>query len=173
MGKALLLFAMLLAARPARAQSDQLQPGPWYGWQLILADAAAVSLLFVPVSSGAGPVTRGTGMTAFFMDAPIIHMANSNPRTASVSLPRVPALLVGTFLGSTAGSLLCKETPECHDTATLLGAGLGVTPVLLFDYLTARRPARSIWAAQPPPVRPAPVRLQGWAFAVPLLGGRF
>ena len=174
MGKAILLSAvLLLAARPARAQSDELRPGPWYGWQLILADAAAVTLLAVPVSEGAGPVTRGTGMTAFFMDAPIIHMAHRNPRTASVSLLRIPALVVGRFLGAVSGELLCKQNPSCHDTARLLGAGLGVTPVLLFDYLTARRPARSIWAVDRPPVLPAPVRLQGWALAVPLVGRRF
>src|SRR5688500_7988543 len=100
MSKALLLATLLLAARPAWARSEELCPGPWNGWQRILADAAAVTLLFVPVSSAAGPVTRGTGMTAFLMDAPIIHMANRNPRTASVSLLRAPALLLGRFLGA-------------------------------------------------------------------------
>jgi hypothetical protein len=172
MGKAVLLAVLLLATRPARAQSDELRPGPWYGWQLILADAAALGLLVVPVSPKAGPVTRTMGMVTFFMDAPILHMAHRNPRTASFSLARIPALVVGRFLGSIAGGFLCQETPACHDRARLLGAGLGVTPVLLFDYITARRPPRSIWAEAPPPVLPAP-RLQGWAVALPLVGGQF
>ena len=69
------MLAVLLAAAPARAQSDEYRPGPWYGWQLILADAAAVTMMTVPVSPGAGPLTRGLGVTAFFMNGPIIHMA--------------------------------------------------------------------------------------------------
>jgi hypothetical protein len=169
MGKALLIAAVLLAARPARAQSDQLEPGPWYGWQVILADAAAVTMLAVPVAPRASPITRGMGMTAFFMSAPIIHMAHRNPRSASVSLLRIPALLLGGLLGATAGSLLCRETPSCHDTYLLLGFGIGVSPIVLHDWVTARRPARSIYATAPLPR----LRLEGWAFAVPVVGGRF
>jgi len=171
MCKALLLAALLLASRPARAQSEEYRPGPWYGWQMILADATAVGLLFMPVSAEAGPVTRGMGMTTFFMSGPIIHMAHRNPRSASVSLARVPMLLVGRFFGNLAGALLCKESPHCDERSRLLGAGIGAAPVVIFDWLTARRPARSIYAAAP--LRLPPPRLDGWAFAWPLVGGTF
>jgi hypothetical protein len=171
MRKVLLLVALLLAARPAQAQSEEYKPGPWYGWQLILADATAVGLLFVPVSPAAGPVTRGTGMTAFFMNGPIIHMAHRNPRSASVSLARVPMLLLGRFFGNLAGALLCRESPHCDERSRLLGAGIGASPVLIFDWLTAQRPARSMYAGAP--LRLPPPRMEGWALAWPLLGGSF
>jgi hypothetical protein len=163
------LLAALLLARPALAQSDEYRPGPWYGWQLILADAAAVTLLTVPVSAGAGPVARGTGMTAFFMNAPIVHMSHRNPGSASISLLRLPALLVGGLAGVVAGGFVCQE-PGCQRTALLLGESLGVAPVLLFDWWSAQRPARSIYAQRPLPARP---RFDGWAAAVPLVGGTF
>jgi hypothetical protein len=169
MRKALLL-AVLLAAGPARAQSDEYQPGPWYGWQLILADAAAVTMMTVPVSPGAGPITRSTGVTAFFMNGPTIHMAHRNPRSASISLMRLPLLLVGGLAGVVVGGFVCSES-GCQETAFVLGEAIGVAPVLLHDWLSARRPARSYYASDRP-LLPAP-RLQGWAAAVPVLGGVF
>jgi hypothetical protein len=110
-------------------------------------------------------------MTALFMNGPIIHMAHRNPRSASVSLARIPMLLVGRFFGNLAGALLCKESPHCDERSRLLGAAIGVTPVLIHDYLTAQRPARSIYADAP--LRLPPPRLEGWAFTWPLAGGSF
>jgi hypothetical protein len=162
---------LLAAARSAQAQPDELREGPWYGWQVVLADATAVAMLGIPVSAEAGPLTRGMGMTVFLMNGPIVHMAHRNPRSASVSLLRLPLLLLGRLAGAMTSDLLCK-TEECGHTARVLGAGIGVLPVVLFDWANAQRPPRSYWAADDRPrlVRP---RLDGWAAAFPLLGGTF
>jgi hypothetical protein len=165
------LVALLLTGRAAQAQPDQLREGPWYGWQVVLTDAAAIALLAMPVSTEAGPVTRGLGMTAFLMNGPVVHMSNGNPRSASISLMRLPLLLLGRLAGTTAGGLLCK-TVACTDTATLLGTGVAVMPVVLHDWWTAQRPPRSYYAVAERP-RPPPVRLEGWRPTLPLLGGTF
>src|SRR5439155_23894189 len=98
-----LLALLLLAARPAWADGGER---PWYGWQLLLADARAVALRAVPVSPQSRPLARGMGMTAFFMNGPIVHMAHRNPRSASLSLLRLPLLWLGRVAGGTAGQLL-------------------------------------------------------------------
>jgi hypothetical protein len=166
----------LLAGRPAQAQPvyDELPPGPWYGWQLLATDAVAGTLLFAPVSEQMGPLARGMGMITLLMDAPIIHMAHRNSQAASISLARLPFLLVGRALGGLAGDAICSQT-DCAHTAPVLGAIIGVAPLLIYDWVTARRPGRLFYAAAPPVMRPRMTvpRLEGWAPAVALLGTRF
>jgi len=170
MRKALLVAALILSPRAARAQADEFRPGPWYGWQLMLADAAAVTLLAAPVSPGAGPVARGLGMTSFLMNGPVIHMAHRNPRSASYSLLRLPLLLIGRMAGATAGAFVCRDS-DCQRAALVIGEGVGLAPVLIFDWTSARRPARSYYAGAPPRLPPA--RLDGWAVTVPVVVGAF
>jgi hypothetical protein len=172
------LLVTVLAARPARAQPvfDELPGGPWYGWQLMAADAVAGTLLFVPVSERLGPLARGMGMITLLMDAPIIHMSHHNSPAAAISLARLPFLLLGRLLGGLAGDVVCSEV-ECAHTAPLVGSVIGIAPLLVYDWVTARRPGRLFYAATPPPAPPRPrlsvPRLEGWAPAVPLLSARF
>jgi hypothetical protein len=163
----------LLTARPAAAQpiADELPPGPWYGWQLIASDAAAAALLFVPVSERVAPLARGMGMITLLMDGPIVHMAHGNSRGASFSLARLPLLLLGRLLGSLAGDVVCSQT-DCVHAAPVIGSAVGIAPVIVYDWLSARRPGRLFYATRPPPRLPLP-RLQGWALTVPVFGGRF
>jgi len=165
-----LLALLLLAARPAWADGEQR---PWYGWQLLLADASAVALLAVPVSPQSTPLARGMGMTAFFMNGPIVHMAHRNPRSASLSLLRLPLLWLGRVAGGTAGQLLCSKTVECVHTAQLIGAGVGVMPVLLGDWIGAQPPPRSYYdVAVMDRVRLPRVAME-WATTLPLLAESF
>jgi hypothetical protein len=80
-------------------------------------------------------------------------------------------LLVGTLLGGTAGAFACHQD-DCQRAMFLLGEAVGVAPVLVFDWTTARRPARPYFAGSDRP-RPPPVRLDGWAVTVPVAAGRF
>jgi hypothetical protein len=166
----------VLLARPARAQPvfDELPAGPWYGWQLMAADAVAGTLLFAPVSERLGPLARGMGMITLLMDAPIIHMSHRNSPAAAISLARLPFLLAGRFLGDLAGNVVCSEV-DCAHTAPLLGSVIAIAPLLIYDWVTARRPGRLFYAVAPPPGRPrlAVPPLQGWAPAVPVLAGQF
>jgi hypothetical protein len=169
-----LVVIVLLGARPARAQPvfDELPAGPWYGWQLMAADAVAAGLLFAPVSDQLGPLARGMGMITLLMDAPIVHMAHRNSGAASLSLARLPLLLLGRLLGGLAGDLVCSQT-DCAHTAPLIGAVVGVGPLIIYDWVTARRPGQLFYATTPAPPRPAVPRLGGWALTVPVLGGVF
>jgi hypothetical protein len=184
---ALALVAVgLLGSRPAAAQpvADELPPGRWYGWQMMAADAAATALLFAPVSERLAPLARGMGMTTLLMDAPIIHMAHRNSRSASISLVRLPFLLLGRFLGSFVGDLVCSEV-DCANTAPVVGSAVGIAPVVLYDWVTARRPGQLFYAsgapaprppvAAPPPAELASGRLPiwGWRRTLPVVGGTF
>ena len=170
------LFVTLLAPR-ARAQpvADQTPPGRWYGWQLVLADAAAAALVFVPVPVDAGPVARGVGMTALFMNGGIVHMANRNPRSASISLLRLPLLLIGRLAAAGVAELACSDV-DCLHVAPLIGSAVGIAPVMLHDWITARPPPRLFYApSDPGPLVLAPrsSRGDGWRLAVPLVTGTF
>jgi hypothetical protein len=177
-GRRTLLPIVILAlalARPARAQpvADELPPGPWYGWQLMAADAAAVALLFAPVSERKAPLARGMGMITLLMDGPIIHMAHHNPRAASISLVRLPFLLIGRYLGSAIGDLACSQV-DCANTAPVLGAAVGIAPVVLYDWVSARRPGQLFYSPTVQSRRPLPPpRLAGWTMTVPLVGDTF
>jgi hypothetical protein len=123
-----------------------------------------------------GPVARGMGMITLLMDAPIIHMAHHNSRGAALSLARLPFLLLGRFLGSSVGSLACSQL-DCANSAPVFGAAIGVAPVMLYDWVTARRPGRLFYAGTTSGVasrRPLPPpRLGGWAPSIVLLAGTF
>jgi hypothetical protein len=172
------IFTMLLlAATPGHAQpiADELPGGPWYGWQLMAADAAAATLLFAPVSERMGPLARGMGMITLLMDAPIIHMIHGNSRGAALSLARLPFLLLGRFVGSAVGSLTCSQI-DCVHAAPVLGAAIGVAPVILYDWVSARRPGRLFYAGTTTGVasrRLPPQRLSGWAPSIVLLAEMF
>jgi hypothetical protein len=169
---------LLLAARPGHAQpvKDELPAGPWYGWQLMAADAAAVALLFAPVSERLGPLARGMGMITLLMDAPIIHMTHGNSRGATLSLARLPFLLLGRLIGSAVGGLACSQV-DCANSAPVFGAVIGVAPVILYDWVTARRPGQLFYAATSPGVpsrRPLPPpRLSGSTPSLVLLSATF
>jgi hypothetical protein len=173
MRKRLVMVVLLLGARTAQAQAELREEGPWYGWQVMLADAAAIALLEAPVSASASPLARGTGMTLFFMNGPVLHMAHGNPASASVSLARIPLIWLGRIAGGLAGELLCRRG-GCMPTARLLGSGIAVTPVLLLDWWSARRPPRSYYAevGDERPFLPPP-RVQGWALTLPLAAAAF
>jgi hypothetical protein len=160
----------LAAAQPV---AQETPPGRWYGWQLILADAAAVALVLVPVPDEAGPLARGIGMTALFMNGGIIHMAHGNPRSASISLLRLPALLVGRLIAIGVGDLACSEV-SCTHAAPILGMTVGIAPVVLHDWVTARPPPRLFYAPSDPYMGPlARGWPRGWRVTLPILTGIF
>ncbi len=182
------LVAVAALSRPAAAQpvADELPAGPWYGWQLIAADALAATLLFAPVSDRLAPLARGMGMTTLLMDAPIIHMSHRNSRSASISLTRLPFLLLGRFLGSFVGDLVCSEL-SCANTAPVVGSAVGIAPVVLYDWVSARRPGQLFYSSTGA-VSPAPpafadaataerpsgrLLIWGWRRTLPLVGGTF
>jgi hypothetical protein len=169
---AAVLVAVLTAPAAAQPVVAETPPGRWYGWQLVLADAAAVALVLAPMPVEAGPVARGVGMTALFMNGGIIHMAHGNPRSASISLLRVPALVVGRLLAVAAADVICSEV-SCTHAAPLLGAAVGIAPVMLHDWVSARPPGRLFYAPSDPGPLVRRWGSDGWRLTVPVLTGIF
>jgi hypothetical protein len=171
---------LLLSSAGAQAQSADRGWNRYYGWQLVLADAAALGLLLAPLDGNGRGAALGVGMTALFFNGPVVHMANGNPKGASRSLLRLPVFLVGRLAGWAVGNLLCRDT-GCKDPIEDWSGYVALGSVAIFDHATAWRPERSPWAARPEPrtvarapqTGPAPPRSGPVALTLPLLVGAF
>ena len=148
------MLACLLASKPAFAQRDLWRD--WYGWQLMAADVAAGALVLAPVDDDARGATVGVGMTALFMNGAFVNMPNHNPKRASLSLVRLPAFLLGRLAGFGLGHGLCKQT-GCRQPMQTWGGIIALGGVVLWDWVTAVRPAPSPYASSDPL---PPARLQ-------------
>jgi hypothetical protein len=168
MRRLLLLAALavaLTASRPAPAAAESgAGAGGWYGWQLLLADAAAAGLVAAPVDLSWKGATVGVGLTALFANGSIVHMANGNSEAAVWSLLRLPAFLAGRFAGLGIAALSC-QSERCDDLAPSIGAYVGLGVVVLVDLLSASTPRPYYLApeaaaalAPPRPTIPAPRR---------------
>ena len=185
-----LLFVVLLAgtlstSRIARA-AESPTFGGWYGWQLALADAAAVGLALAPVDLSWRGATLAVGMTGLFINGPVIHMANGNPVAGSRSLLRLPAFLLGRLLGFGAGELFCQDS-GCKGPLLTAGSAFGLGTVVVLDLFDAFRPAPWWLPDTRPPTpdtptrtsplshldRPAPHRLAPSVFTLPMAVGTF
>jgi hypothetical protein len=152
----------------------------WYGWQLLLADGAALGLALAPLEDNARGAALGVGMTGLFANGAIVHMGNGHPRAASASLLRLPVFLFGRLVGWAVGNLFCQDT-GCKDPIEDWGGYMGLGSMVVVDHLMARRPAPSPWAGRTEPrtvVRaprtgPAPPRQGLRVLTLPLLSGRF
>jgi hypothetical protein len=178
-----LLLALAAAAWPARARAAER--GRWYGWQLGLADAAALALTLAPVGDEAQGATVSVGLTALFSNGATVGMVHRNPEGASLSLLRLPLFLGGRLLGFAVGNLFCQET-GCKGPLLTAGSGFGLGIGMLLDHLHAFEPGPPPGFVDPsrppppPPVRqasPPPRRRPGaapaYVLCLPLLDTRF
>lgn len=101
-----LLAVVLAAAWPSpAARAEPPAPRAWYGWQLVLADGAALAVMF-----GGGAAESDlmmiTGTAGLVVGAPLIHLAHENRGPAATSaVLRLGLPLIGGFVGSA----LCSE----------------------------------------------------------------
>jgi hypothetical protein len=131
-----LLAAALLSAASARAgEADTEEPAPialqprplpeaappagartWYGWQIMLADAA--SFLCV------GATEQEACLAGFALSGPVVHTLHGNPGRGIVSLGlRVGLPIIGGLIGSAAAD--CREPAPMTMTAPGTGDGHG------------------------------------------------
>jgi hypothetical protein len=110
--------------RPARQGPDRT----WYGWQLMLADAASVGALLSPVPSLAVPT--------YLLAPPLIHAANGEGRSAWLSIGlRSGIPLAGIGLGFLSAHLgaCSKASDSCQGSRVLGGLFVGMAIAAIVD----------------------------------------
>ncbi len=107
--------------------SEPTTPSDWYGWQIIVADTTAISIVLI----GAGQEGDarigliGAGVGAYLVGGPFVHVANGEEDSSAGSAGlRMGAPVAGFYLGGFMGS---GSGGEGQLGATLAGALIGFT----------------------------------------------
>jgi hypothetical protein len=176
------LLAGSLALGPAARAQESSGWRSWYGWQLMLADAAAVGLALAPVDLDWRGATVTMGMTGLFINGAVVNMVHDNAPAATRSLLRLPAFLFGRLLGFGAAELFCREA-GCKAPLQTAGGYFGLATVMLLDLMDAFEPTPwwlpEIERPPPPPPGTSPLareRRQGLAapaLVFTIVGGAF
>jgi hypothetical protein len=138
------VLSLVLLLHAARARADEApETRRWYGWQILLADAAVI---------GAAIGSRNAGVLyGVFATGPILHVANGRLAAGTASL----GLRVGLpFLGAALGNALCEPEPgEWFPCMDEVGMGLvfGYVAALAIDLGMAQRKVK---VERPPPYVP-------------------
>jgi hypothetical protein len=119
-----------LALPVDKAAAEAEPPQRWYGWQILIADGSATSLLLVDAALTDGEPALALGL--LFYVSPILHAVHGNPGRAAASLG-LRALL------PFAGGMIAMESS--NDCGLLggsceglgVGVGLGYATAVLID----------------------------------------
>jgi hypothetical protein len=117
------LAVTLFASSAARADARE-----WYGWQIMLSDAASMTLLFSN-STGAAVV----GLVGYALGGPAIHVAHDDAPQAAIDFAgRV-------FLPIAGGALGAHAQPPCDECdgppgAVIVGILGGALTAMVTDY---------------------------------------
>ena len=111
-------------AGPVEPVASSPQHKTWYGWQLMIADAASFALLFSPVP--------GLAAGTYWVAPPLIHAAHGQGWKAGTSVGLrlgVPLVAMLVSLGASSGSCDSRDEPaEC--AAGWLGVGFLVGAIV-------------------------------------------
>lgn len=132
-----------LAAPPPHASTppaphDDTPPAPWYGWQLLVADGAALGLGLLAASAGGAEGRQRTGDWAAatwglgMVGSIAVHAGNRRPPAAVAAVPiRLTVPLLGGLLGM-GGTCLALQEARCARDGARWGfwAGLGGAALL-------------------------------------------
>lgn len=156
---AVLTAILLFAASPLQAQEGptpplrltQDQQEQWYGWQVLALDVAAVAA----VAYGAAqkePLLLSTGIAAYALTGPSVHLAHGNSAKAGTSL--VLRVVTPAVLGL-VGGLISSAASASNDGNNLLlyaapGAVLGGLVAIVIDNTTVADVDRRSWLAPAP-----------------------
>jgi hypothetical protein len=170
------VLAVLLAALslfPTRQARAETPVGGWYGWQIALADAAALGLTLAPVDLSWRGATATVGLTALFINGPVINMVHGHAPAATRGLLRLPAFLLGRLIGFGAGELFCAEG-GCKAPLLTAGSAFGLGTVVVLDLMDAFQPAPWYLPEPGPPnplLTPPPTRTSPLGLLSPGRGG--
>lgn len=128
--------AVVAAPRQPPAPEPPREYSRWYGWQTLLSDSAALTLLFavgaVDLGDGAGKFV-GASLGMYLTGGPVIHATHGNWGRAAGSLGlRVGAPLLGGALGSSLEE--CSSGEDfCGLAGAVLGGTLGILTAVTVD----------------------------------------
>jgi hypothetical protein len=134
-------YAPSQLTEPCRAQAPEEPGSSWYGYQIMLADAASIGLGFA--------TQRAEVLLAGFFIAPsVVHGLHRRPVQAVISpIARLVLPLIGMSIGSTFRN--CNTGgDECYLGGMIYGTGIGVAAAMILDWSWA-------WS-RPPVVAPHP-----------------
>lgn len=117
---ALVVVALVLS--PVVARGEEAPPARWYGWQLMLADAAAVGVMAL----GAGVDSDGVmlaGFGAYVINGTVIHSVHGRRGHAALSGVLRGGLPLTFGLLATAA---CDEDDEDRQSFDIIGCGAQV-----------------------------------------------
>jgi hypothetical protein len=121
------------AGLPAETELDS------YGWQLVLADAASVALMFSHDSSA-----TGAGVLGYALAGSVIHGAHEQGNRALASLVlRIGLPLVSVYgLAALAKSHCAPSDDDCGDdeSGAIVALGLGALAAMVLDDAVIARP---------------------------------
>jgi hypothetical protein len=113
--------------------STTLQSSPrWYGWQTLLSDAGAISILALgsSVDSRDGTLARAlqiAGAASYLFGAPAIHWLHSRPSKALASAGlRLGAPAVTGLVGYGVGALACGKNNDSEAPCSAVFGGVGL-----------------------------------------------
>ena len=145
--KALLVLALLAA--PAHADEDVVEDS--YRYQVIVSDAASISVALVGAAVGGDggdirPWLVASAVT-YTLGAPTIHGVHGNLAHAGISLGvRVSLPLLGMGIGSLAAGNECDGSPSpCNELGSEkvgYGIAIGVLAAMVIDAGVIARPIR-------------------------------
>jgi hypothetical protein len=151
-----LLVALALAGRAARAQElpPAVQPAPppaaapaWYGWQILIADAAVASTLVAADQTGDTKLDPLV-VLGYLVAAPAIHGAHGRAWSAGSSvLLRIGVPAVTALVGFLVATGTCSQpsSPQnaeisigpCEGEGAYIGLFGGMAAVSIFDIARA------------------------------------
>ncbi len=122
----------LRVARPMPAPSAKRQ---WYGYQLMLNDAASIALI---AGMAGGGTIASVGELSFFFGGSVVHGIHRRPGLAVVSpLMRGGFALLGAILGVAAENCGSHSEDFCGLGGAVVGGGLGLVTAMIVDYSLA------------------------------------
>jgi hypothetical protein len=157
-------------SEPVAAPSDPGSRPSWYGWQILAADATAVTVLFAATRTTGtfSSVAGGSSILGFALDGLVIHAIHGRADAAAGSLAlRFGGIFLGGLIGNAlttcpTGGTGLGDAIGCwfdHVGGTAVGAGIGLLAgeaidVAVLSWEKARPPRSDAGAARAPRIAP-------------------
>ena len=136
--------------------ADSVSPpeSRWYGWQTLVADGAALTLLSVGISLESSGLAAA-GLLGYALGSPAVHVGHARPLTALGSAGlRIALPATGMLLAPELGNCQHDEEPSlasCTTESRVVGTLLGAAVAIALD--------ASWLARESVPEQPAPRKL--------------